>query len=109
MVEEMSKEQVVKMLETRADLAVLLDTFDKKYPDVFCGVTVDYERTLHIYQPKTLRKMAEILEQPVKVEPYTDEQIKDYTYRGQISFMFEYAEKKWKVFALYEDESEVVG
>ena len=103
------KKQVVRMLEKRADLALEMDMLDKEYPDVFCGVAVDYERTLHIYQPKTLRKMAEILEKPVKVEPYTEEQIKDFKYHGQVSFMFEYAGKKWRVFSLYEDESEVVG
>ena len=103
------KKPVVRMLEKRAELALEMDLLDKEYPDVFCGVAVDYERTLHIYQPKTLRKMAEILGKAVKVEPYTEEQIKDFTYHGQVSFMFEYAEKKWKVFSLYADESEVVG
>ena len=108
-IEEMNKEQVEKMLRTRADVAILMDELDKKYPDMFCGVALNEDMVLHIYKPQTLRKMAEILEKPVKIEKYTEEQIKDLTYHGQVSFMFEYAEKKWKVFSLYEDESEVVG
>ena len=107
-IEEMSKEQIEEMLKTRALLAMDLDDLGNRYPDVFCGVILDVENVIHIWQPETLKKMANILGKTVVIEPYTEEEVEAYRYLGTMWFSFEYAEKKWRVFALYENESEVI-
>lgn len=108
-IEEMNKEQIEAMLKARAQLALDVDDLDKRYPDIFCGVALDVERAIHIWKPETLRKMANILGEKVVIDPYTEEEVEAYRYLGTMWFSFEYAEKKWRVFSLYENESEVVG
>ena len=106
---EMSKKAVEEMLQKRAQLALELDELDKQFEDVFCGVHLDTERVLHIYKTETLKEIANKLEVPVVVDPYLEEDKERlHPYLGQMWFPFECCGKKWKVFALYEDESEVV-
>ena len=107
-IEEMNKKQIVAMLAERAQLALDTSMMDKQYPDVFCGVTLDVERTIHIYKPYNLKRIADILGKKVVIKPYSEDEISS-RYLGKMWFVFEYAGLKWKVFALYEDESEVVG
>ena len=108
-IEGMNKELVKGMLEERAMIALEMDKLDKRYPDVFCGVSLDVERAIHIWKPETLRKMANLLGEKVVIEQYTEEEVEAYRYLGKMWFSFEYAEKKWRVFSLYENESEVIG
>jgi len=106
---EMSKAEVEEMLQKRAQLAVELNELDKQFEDVFCGVHLDTERVLHIYQTERLKEIANKLEVPVVVDPYSEEvreQMRPYL--GRLWFPFECCGKKWQVFSLYEDESEVV-
>lgn len=106
---EMSKKAVEEMLQKRAQLALELDELDKQFVDVFCGVHLDTERVLHIYKPEILKEIANKLEVPVVVDPYLEEDKERlHPYLGQMWFPFECCGKKWKVFSLYEDESEVV-
>lgn len=108
-VTNMSKEQVEKMLTQRAEMAMALDELDKQFKDVFCGVHLDTENTLHIYKTETIKEIANKLEVPVVVDPYLEEDKESlHPYLGQMWFPFECCGKKWKVFSLYEDESEVV-
>lgn len=104
---EMSKAAVEEMLQKRAQLALELDALDKEYPDVFCGMHLDTKRVLHIYQISRLKEIAKILEVPVAVAEYEDKENMQ-PYLGRLWFPFECCGKKWQVFALYEDESEVV-
>lgn len=108
-IEEMNKEQIETMLKERMQIALDMDDLDKRYPDVFCGVSLDVENVIHIYKPQVLRKMATILGEKVVVKPYTEEEVKEYRYLGKMCFYFEYGGKKWRVYSLYENESEVVG
>ena len=108
-IEEMNKMQVEAMLAERAQLALDTSRLDKQYPDVFCGVTLDVARTIHIYKPCNLKKIAEILGKKVVIKPYSKDEILGSRYLGKMWFVFEYAGLKWNVFALYENESEVVG
>ena len=107
-VTNMSKEQVEKMLTQRAEMAMALDELDKEFEGVFCGTMLDTEHVLHIYQVSVLKEIAKILEVPVAVEEYEDKE-KMQPYLGRMWFPFECCGKKWQVFSLYEDESEVVG
>ena len=106
---KMSKAAVVEMLQKRAQLALELDAFDKEYPDVFCGVKIDYERDLHIFGTEVFKQIADVLGKKYKISPYSEEEKDDFPYLGTIYFWYEYAGKKWKVFALYSDESEEVN
>lgn len=107
-VTNMSKEQVERMLTQRAKMAMVLDALDKEYPDVFCGMHLDTERVLHIYQASVFKEIAKILEAPVTVVQYVENKDKMNPYLGRMWFPFECCGKKWQVFVLYEDESEVV-
>lgn len=102
------KNRVEMMLKARIGIALDMDDLDKRYPDVFCGVSLDVENVVHIYKTQTLKKIAEILGKKVVIKPYTEEEVKQYRYLGLMWFYYEYGGKKWRVYSLYEDESEVV-
>ena len=108
-IEEMNKEQIEEMLAERAQFALDMDDLDKRYPDVFCGVSLDVDNVIHIYKPQVLRKMAIILGENVVVKPYTEEEAKEMRYLGKMWFYFEYGGMKWRVYSIYENESEAVG
>ena len=108
-VTNMSKEQVERMLSLRAAMAMDLNEFDKRFDGVFCVTRLDTDHVMHIYQTSVFKEIAKILEVPVKVVPYVENKDKMQPYMGRMWFPFECCGKKWQVFALYEDESEVVG
>lgn len=106
---EMNKEQVEEMLNKRAEIALEMDDLEKDYPDVFCGVVLDYDNTLHIYKAEDFRKIAKILGKEIMIKPYEEEVRKNLRHLGEMGFYYEYSGKRWRVFTLYEDEREVVG
>lgn len=106
---EMNKEQVEEMLNKRAEIALASDGLEKMYPDVFCGVLLDYENTLHIYKTEDFRKIAKILEKEIMIKPYDEVERKKLTNLGEMGFYYEYSGKRWRVFTLYSDEREVIG
>lgn len=108
-VTNMSKEQVEKMLTQRAEMAMALGEFDKEFEGVFCGTRLDTEHVMHIYQVSVFKEIAKILEVPVTVEQYVENKERMQPYLGRMWFPFECCGKKWQVFSLYEDESEVVA
>ena len=107
-VTNMSREQVEKMLTQRAEMAMALGEFDKEFEGVFCGTSLDTEHVMHIYQASVFKEIAKILEAPVTVVQYVENKDKMNPYLGRMWFPFECCGKKWQVYSLYEDESEVV-
>lgn len=109
-IEEMNKNQVEQMLQERCMLAVDLDDFDRKYPDVFCAVTLDVNYVVHVWQAECLRQIAKVLGEELVIRPYSEEEKELYPeYKGEIYFYYEYLGYRWRVHSLYSDESEVVG
>ena len=105
---EMSRAEVEEMLIERVKLELDLDAFGKKYDGLFCGLATD--KGLHVFRAENLKNMAAILGKEIVIKPYETEEIdKRMPYKGQIFFEYECCGIIWEVFALYTDESEVVG
>lgn len=104
----MSAEEVMDMLVMRAQNALDADQLDRQFEDVFCGIHLDTDRTLHIYRCDVFKEIAKKLEKKVVISPYTEEEKGDFTYLGLMYFDFSCCGLKWKVFSLYSSDAEVV-
>lgn len=106
---EMSRTEVEEMLIERVQFELDLDAFDKKYAGLFCGISAD--KGLHVFRAVNLKTMAAILGKEIIIKPYEQKDIEEsqLPYKGKIFFEYECCGIIWEVFALYADESEVVG
>ena len=99
---EMDKKSVRDMLILRAGPALELGNLNDKYEDVFCGCSLDYKNTIHIWGPDNLMEIANILDKKI----WEEERKNDKEYPKEIYFYEELFGKQWRVFALVEGKKD---
>lgn len=106
---EMNEEQARMILEERANIALEMDNLDKRYPDVFCGLYLDLDHVIHVWKVAMVKQIAKVLGKEVVITPYSDDEKEKYGYLGEVYFYYEYGGQRWRVFAVYSNEKEMVG